>query len=170
MTRKKTSYNRKRSKVKRKNIKGGANALLVSQPENNLLEQISLEIVRENNDRLDRTNQLRDEILRYLIDIERIINQILQDYYTSHDEIELLFAYLQALHNRGVGINGNNTMPVEEVREILTRILFRLQEIGIDEIMTQPFQDLIQLIDDNMLQLNELQDAVNGVNQIEGNF
>ena len=69
MTRKKTSYNRKRSKVKRKKIKGGANALLVSQPENNLLEQISREIVRENNDRLTRTNQLRDEILRHLIEI-----------------------------------------------------------------------------------------------------
>ena len=61
-------------------------------------------------------------------------------------------------------------MPVDEVRDILTRILFRLQEIGVDEIMTQPFQNLIQLIDDNMLQLNELQDAVNAVNQIEGNF
>ena len=135
-----------------------------------MLEQISLEIVRENNESLDRTNQLRDEILRYLIDIDRIKNQILQDYYTSHDEIELLFAYLQALQNRGGGIDGNNTIPVDEVRDILTRILFRLQEIGIDEIMTQPFQDLIQLIDDNMLQLNELQDALNGVNQIQGNF
>ena len=170
MTRKKTSYNRKRSKVKRKKIKGGANALLVSQPENNLLEQISLEIVGENNEALVRTNRLRDEILTHLIDIDRIRNRILRHYYNSHDVIELLFAYLQTLHNGSGGNDGNNTMQVDEVRDILTRILFRLQEIGIDEIMTQPFQDLIQLIDDNMLQLNELQDAVNTVNQIEGNF
>ena len=111
MTRKKTSYNRKRSKNIRNKKKGGANALVASEPENNLLGEISRNLEQENNDRNVQIGELRNQITEYLNDINNIRDELLQHYYKKHDEVETLFGYLQAF-SAGAGMGAGRVTEV----------------------------------------------------------